>query len=165
MIKYALVCDQGHAFESWFPNSDAYETQARRGLVDCPHCGSIQVSKALMAPSVSTSKRRDRNAAAQAAPPSAAPVPASLPAPAPQPVALLDERQLAMREMIRELHAKIAETTVDVGAQFAEEARKMHQGDAPERPIRGRASLAEAKELWEEGISVMPIPSLPEERN
>jgi len=115
-----------------------------------------------MAPSVSTSKRRDRNAAAQAEPLPAAPVPAPAP---PQPVALLDERQLAMREMIRELHAKIAETTVDVGAQFAEEARKMHQGDAPERPIRGRASLAEAKELWEEGISVMPIPSLPEERN
>lgn len=162
MIKYALVCDQGHAFESWFPNSDAYETQARRGLVDCPHCGSIRVSKALMAPSVSTSKRRDRNAAVQNPPVPAASVP--VPAP-PQPVALLDERQLAMREMIRELHAKIAETTVDVGAQFAEEARKMHQGDAPERPIRGRASLAEAKELWEEGISVMPIPSLPEERN
>jgi hypothetical protein len=162
MIKYALVCDQGHAFESWFPNSDAYDTQARRGLVDCPHCGSIRVSKALMAPSVSTSKRRDRNAAAQVEPLPAAPVPAPEP---PQPVALLDERQLAMREMIRELHAKIAETTVDVGAQFAEEARKMHQGDAPERPIRGRASLAEAKELWEEGISVMPIPSLPEERN
>ena len=158
MIKYALVCEQGHEFESWFSGSESFETQARRGFVDCPHCGSTQVRKALMAPAVSTSKRRARNeAAAQAAP---------VPAPAPaQDVAVLDERQRALREAIRELHAKVRESTVDVGGEFPEEARRMHLGEAPARPIRGEATIAEAKELWEEGIPVLPIPALPDDRN
>lgn len=158
MIKYALVCENGHGFESWFSNSEGYETQAKRGFVDCPHCGSTKVQKALMAPAVSTSKRRARNDAAEAAP---APAPAA----APKPVAILDEKQRALREAIRELHAKITESTVDVGAEFSEEARRMHQGEAPTRAIRGQASFEEAKELWEEGIPVMPIPPLPDERN
>lgn len=156
MIKYALVCENGHEFESWFSNSDSYETQARRGFVDCPHCGSTKVQKALMAPAVSTSKRRARNEVVPDAPAAA---------PAPQPVAILDEKQRALREAIRELHAKINENTVDVGAQFSEEARRMHQGEAPARAIRGQASIAEAKELWDEGIPVLPVPALPDERN
>ena len=156
MIKYALVCENGHDFESWFSDSESYEAQAKRGFVDCPHCGSTKVQKALMAPAVSTSKRRARNEAAHMPAPAAA---------AQQPVAILDEKQKAVREALRELHAKIAESTVDVGAQFTDEARRMHQGDTPERPIRGRASLAEAKELWDEGIPVMSIPPLPDERN
>ncbi len=158
MIKYALVCENGHGFESWFSNSEGYETQAKRGFVDCPHCGSTKVQKALMAPAVSTSKRRARNDAAEAPP---APAPAA----APKPVAILDEKQRALREAIRELHAKITESTVDVGAEFSEEARRMHQGETPTRAIRGQASFEEAKELWEEGIPVMPIPPLPDERN
>ncbi|MFN3889812.1 MAG: DUF1178 family protein [Beijerinckiaceae bacterium] len=154
MIKYALVCENGHEFESWFSDSEAYDKQAKRGFVDCPHCGSTKVQKALMAPSVSTSKRRARNEAAMQPPPAPA-----------QPVAILDEKQRALREAIRELHAKITENTVDVGAQFSEEARRMHLGEAPQRAIRGQASIAEARELWDEGIPVLPVPSLPDERN
>lgn len=157
MIKYALVCENGHDFESWFSDSEAYEKQAKRGFVECPHCGSVKVQKALMAPAVSTSRRRARNEAS-----------ASVPAPAPeaaQPVAILDEKQRALREAIRELHAKITENTVDVGAQFSDEARRMHLGEAPQRAIRGQASIAEAKELWDEGIPVLPVPALPDDRN
>ncbi len=156
MIKYALVCENGHDFESWFSNSDAYDTQAKRGFVECPHCASTKVHKALMAPAVSTSKRRARNEAVAQSP--ATPD-------APQPVAILDEKQLALREAIRELHAKITENTVDVGAQFSEEARRMHDGEVPHRAIRGEATLAQAKELWDEGIPVLPVPSLPDGRN
>ncbi|MDB5571776.1 MAG: hypothetical protein JWN93_2959 [Hyphomicrobiales bacterium] len=155
MIKYALVCDKGHGFESWFPDSDSFDQQARRGLVDCPRCGSTSVSKALMAPSVSTSKRKARNAAPEAAsPPSGA-----------QPVALMDDKQRALRDAIRELHAKIAETSVDVGQQFAAEARRMHDGETPTRAIRGQATIAQARELWEDGVPVLPIPQLPDDRN
>jgi len=164
MIKYSLVCDNAHEFESWFPNSDAFDKQAKRGLVECPQCGSLKVSKALMAPSVSTSKRRARNTFIEHMPePAAAP---AAPAPAvQQPVALLDEQQQQMRAAIRELRQKIAENTVDVGKSFSEEARKMHDGEKPQRAIRGEATFAEAKELWEDGIPVLPIPSLPEDRN
>ncbi len=154
MIKYALVCDKGHDFDSWFPDSDAYDAQARRGLVDCPQCGSTSVHKALMAPSVSTSKRKARNAGAGTTPAADA-----------QPIALMDEKQRALRDAIRALHAKVAETSVDVGAQFTHEARRMHDGETPVRAIRGQATLAEAKELWEEGIPVLPLPQLPDDRN
>lgn len=163
MIKYALVCEQGHAFESWFSGSESFETQSRRGFIDCPHCGSTQVRKALMAPAVSTSKRRARNEAAAQSDPTP---PATAPTPAPAAdVALIDERQRALREAIRELHVKVREQTTDVGAQFTEEARRMHLGEAPARPIRGEATIAQARELWEEGVPVLPIPPLPDDRN
>jgi len=169
MIKYALICDQGHTFESWFSNAEGYDTQVKRGFVECPTCQSKQVSKAMMAPAVSTSRRKEAIAAqaaaaiqAQAA--SAPPAPAAAPQPA-QPVALLDEGQQALRAMVRELHEKLTENSTDVGDRFASEARDMQSGDAPQRPIHGRATLEEARALIEEGVPVMPLPTLPDERN
>ena len=169
MIKYALICDQGHTFESWFSNAEGYDTQVKRGFVECPTCQSKQVSKAMMAPAVSTSRRKEAIAAqaaaaiqAQAA--SAPAAPAAAPQPA-QPVALLDEGQQALRAMVRELHEKLTENSTDVGDRFASEARDMQSGDAPQRPIHGRATLEEARALIEEGVPVMPLPTLPDERN
>lgn len=177
MIKYALICDQGHTFESWFSNAQGYETQVKRGFVECPTCQSKQVSKALMAPAVSTSRRKEAIRAqtaamtaaamqAQAQVAAAAPAPAA-PAPldAAQPVALLDESQQALRAMVRELHEKLTENSTDVGDRFTTEARDMHSGEAPMRPIHGRATLEEAKSLIEEGVPVLPLPSLPDEFN
>ena len=169
MIKYALICDHGHTFESWFSNAEGYDTQVKRGFVECPTCQSKQVSKAMMAPAVSTSRRKEAIAAqaaaaiqAQAA--SAPPAPAPAPQPA-QPVALLDEGQQALRAMVRDLHEKLTENSTDVGDRFASEARDMQSGDAPQRPIHGRATLEEAKALIEEGVPVMPLPTLPDEWN
>jgi hypothetical protein len=156
MIKYALVCDASHEFESWFPGSESYEEQARRGFVECPFCQSTKVSKAIMAPNVA---RKDRYAPAN----DAAPLP--VPPTAPQQVALLDEKQQHLRAMMRELHEKIVATSDDVGEAFPEEARKMHDGETPARSIRGKASFEEARSLLDEGIQVLPIPDLPEERN
>lgn len=168
MIKYALVCEQGHEFESWFSGSESFETQASRGFVECPHCGSTQVRKALMAPAVSTSKRRARNVAvaqSESQQPAPAPAPTAAPEAGAGEVALVDEGQRALREAIRELHAKVREQTVDVGSRFSDEARRMHLGEAPTRPIRGEATVAQAKELWEEGVPVFPLPTLPDDRN
>ena len=83
MIKYALGCAEGHAFESWFPDSGSYETQARRGLIACPVCASTRVAKAIMAPAIVGGQKAERR-----------PIEAS-----PAPVALLDERQRRLREM------------------------------------------------------------------
>ena len=175
MIKYALICDQGHTFESWFSNAQGYETQVKRGFLECPTCQTKQVSKAMMAPSVSTSRRKEviraqtaamTAAAMQAQAQSAAAAPAAAPAPEPaQPVALLDEGQQALRAMVRELHEKLTENSTDVGDRFTTEARDMQSGDAPLRPIHGRATLQEAKALIEEGVPVMPLPTLPDEWN
>ncbi len=78
---------------------------------------------------------------------------------------MASEQAQKLRAMIRELHAHVAANTEDVGARFAEEARKIHAGEADDRAIRGRASLEEAIELHEEGIGVLPLPPLPDERN
>ena len=161
MIKYALVCDASHEFESWFASGASYDTQVKRGFVTCPYCQSPKISKAVMAPNVA---RSDRDRAPDVTPPQAS-NDAGTPAVAPQQMALLDERQQALREMIRELHEKIVASSDDVGAAFPEEARKMHEGEKPARSIRGKASFEEARALLEDGIPVLPIPDLPEERN
>lgn len=152
MIRYALVCDEGHEFDSWFRDADAFEGQAARGLVSCARCGSTRVAKAIMAPSVA---RRDRDGA---------PAPAARPA-APEPVALIDDRQRELRGAIRALRAEIEAKTEDLGARFPEEARRIHEGEAPPRSIRGAASLEDARALIEDGIEILPIPVLPDERN
>jgi hypothetical protein len=162
MIKYSLVCDNGHEFESWFADSDAFDTQAKRGFVECPHCRSTKVAKAIMAPRIGRSGK-DAPAADVRTPDNGARAADAL-AP-PQQVALLDERQQAVRALIHELHRRIVETSTDVGTRFPQEARKMHEGEIPHRSIYGQATLEEARALVEDGVPVMPIPTLPEERN
>jgi hypothetical protein len=154
MIKYALHCERGHGFESWFPDSAGYEKQRKRGLIDCPVCGSTAIDKQIMAPNVRVSADIEIH-------PPAAPQTA----PADPAFVMASEQAQKLRAMIRELHAHVAANTEDVGARFAEEARKIHAGEADDRAIRGRASLEEAIELHEEGIGVLPLPPLPDERN
>jgi hypothetical protein len=165
MIKYSLICDQEHEFESWFANAEAYDTQVKRGFVECPHCQSKKISKALMAPAVSTSRKKEA-LRAQILPQELASTDLPVPVPEPAaPMALLDEHQQQMRAMIRELHDKLTENSTNVGDQFTEEARKIHAGEAPERSIHGKATMEEAKALIEEGIPVLPLPMPPEDRN
>jgi hypothetical protein len=149
MIKYALACEKDHSFESWFPDSGSYETQARRGLIACPVCASTRVSKAIMAPAIVGGQKAERR-----------PIEAS-----PGPVALLDERQQRLREMTRRLRDEIVANTDDVGRKFPEEARAIHEGDAPARSIRGQATPEEARALIDEGVGVLPLPFLPDEFN
>jgi hypothetical protein len=151
MIKFSLACDRGHTFESWFPDGAGYESQVRRGLVVCPDCNSKQVRKAPMAPAV-LAGRRSRRPEAEA--PSET-----------QPVALLDDRQRELRAALGALRREIEARTDDVGPNFPDVARAIHAGDEPERAVRGRATIAEARALVEEGVGVMPLPMLPDEAN
>jgi hypothetical protein len=144
MIKYALGCADGHSFESWFPDSAAYEQQRRRGLVACPECGSTRVDKAIMAPAVMGAERM----AGQA-----------------PPAALDDDQRRMARKMIAHIRREIEANTDDVGARFPQVARAIHLGDEPRRGIRGRASLGEARALIEDGVEVMPMPMLEDEAN
>jgi hypothetical protein len=153
MIKYALQCDKGHGFDSWFPSGASYETQRKRGLVDCPICGSIKVDKQIMAPSVSLKSGRSD--------PDALPVTDT----PDQAMVMVGEEAARLRSMIRELHAHVQANTEDVGSRFADEARKIHYGETEERAIRGKATFDDAQALHDEGIGFLPLPSLPEERN
>jgi hypothetical protein len=163
MIRYALICDHEHSFESWFQNSAAYDKQVKRGLVTCPVCNSAKISKALMAPRLSGVKKRGQAiAAAEAAP--AADMPAAVPAPA-APVAMISPQEQEFRAKLKELREHIVKNADNVGQKFPEEARKMHYGETEPRSIYGEASPEQAKELHEEGIEFHALPVLPEERN
>ena len=161
MIRYSLVCDKGHEFESWFADSAAYDKQAKRKLVNCPVCGSAKVDKAIMAPRLAGSKKRARAM-------DVSPAPAEAPAPvqeAPAPVAMVSPQEQEFRAKLKELRDHLTTNADNVGAKFPEEARKMHYGEAEHRSIYGVASPEEAKDLAEEGIEFHPLPILPEERN
>jgi hypothetical protein len=163
MIRYALICDHEHSFESWFQNSAAYDKQVKRGLVTCPVCNSAKISKALMAPRLSGVKKRGQAiAAAEAAP--AADMPAAVPAPA-APVAMISPQEQEFRAKLKELREHIVKNADNVGQKFPEEARKMHYGETEPRSIYGEASPEQAKELHEEGNEFHAQPVLPEERN
>lgn len=134
-----LHCGQGHVFEGWFAGEDDFQAQLGQGLLECPMCGTHEVRKALSAP------RLNLGARAPASPPSSEAAPASAPGAALQAAWLSAARRI------------MAESE-DVGARFAEEARRMHYGEASQRAIRGQASLEETAQLLDEGIPVVPLP-------
>ena len=160
MIHYNLRCEKGHAFESWFQSSSAYETQEKRGLINCAVCGSTEVERAIMAPQI-VSKKGGESARSEPAP---TPVPATEAAP-PASTPLLMAQEVELRTKLRELRDHIVKNADNVGERFPAEARKMHYGDIEHRPIFGEASPDEARALVDEGVEVMPLPVLPDDRN
>ena len=175
MIRYTLVCEASHSFEGWFRNSEDFEGQCARRLVTCPACGSAEVRKALMAPAVATSRKKANRPPEQppaAETPSASatgsdPVPVSDSGAPAQSAALIpnDLRQSEVVEALRLIRSHILETSENVGSGFADEARKIHYGEAEKRSIYGQTTPADAQELMEEGIAVVPLPTLPEDKN
>jgi len=158
MIRYSLHCERGHAFESWFQSSMAYEAQEKSKLVNCPACGSAKVERAIMAPQIVGKKSRD---SAVPAPTPASP--ADVTAPSSTPLMMAQERELRVK--LKELRDHIVKNADNVGERFPVEARKMHYGDIEHRPIYGEASPDEARSLIEEGVEVSPLPVLPDDRN
>ncbi|GAB4285854.1 MAG: DUF1178 family protein [Roseovarius sp.] len=146
MIRFSLRCDREHSFDSWFQSAAAYDKLASAGMVACAVWGSTVVQKALMAPSVRPSRDRAAGAAAPAASAGAAPQrPLSTPA-------------SAAEQMLAELRRFIESRSEYVGADFAREARDIHEGLAPHRLIHGEARLDEARRLIEDGVPVAPLP-------
>jgi hypothetical protein len=141
LIRFSLICDHDHEFEAWFRNNDDFDRQKKRGFVECPECGSSKVAKALMAPAVSTGRKKEKIALA------------------------MNEAQKKVMAEMKALSEKIRENADYVGDKFAEEARKIHFGETEARGIYGEATLDEAKSLAEDGVGFLPIPVFPEDRN
>ena len=141
MIRFSLACHNEHSFDGWFRNSEDFEKQKKRGLIACPDCGSTGVEKALMAPSVSTGRKREKVALA------------------------MDAEQKKALAQLKALSEKLRENADYVGDKFAEEARKIHFGEMDPRGIYGEATPEEAKGLAEDGVEFMPIPVFPDDRN
>jgi hypothetical protein len=157
MIRYTLICDNAHEFESWFSSSAGFDDQVKRGFVTCPVCGSAKVERAIMAPNVARTDLGQK-APEAAAEPSA---PAAAAAPAPAPVALIGEKEVAFREMLTALHRHVHENAEHVGPRFADEALKIHHGETEARAIYGEATRDDARMLEEEGVEFLPLPRLP----
>jgi hypothetical protein len=170
MIRYTLNCADGHAFESWFQNSAAFDRQNKRGLVNCPVCGSAKVEKAIMAPRLARADAAEPAVPEEPKPTTPAPSPtASVPMPPVAPgkaaVAMMSPQERELRQKLKELRDHVTKNASYVGARFPEEARKMHYGEIEHRSIYGEASAEEAKALHEEGIEFHPLPILPDDHN
>ena len=145
MIKYLLRCINEHEFEAWFKSSDAYEKQAKQGVIECLLCGETQVSKALMAPAVFSGRQKQK----------------------------LQENQDKVEsskkgdfvEAVAAIRSHVEENCDYVGDQFASEARKISYGESEERGIYGEATAQETTELKNEGIKFFRLPVLPRRSN
>jgi hypothetical protein len=162
VIRYALVCDQGHEFESWFRNSAAHDEQVARGLVACPLCGSAKVQKALMAPALAKSEKR---APPPPTPQGEKPDEKQGERPDKAPVVMVSDEERELRAKLRELRAHLLKNADYVGERFPDEARRMHYGEIEHRSIYGEASPDDAEALIDEGIEFHPLPRLPDDRN
>jgi len=147
MILYQLRCGREHEFEAWFRDSASYDQQHKRGDIDCPMCGDANISKAPMAPNLGKGTRKESVDSDDVS---------------------IDSVEKRAREVARQIlnnAGKLREAIEDnceyVGDEFAEEARRIHYGDAEERGIYGRATEKETVELDEEGIEVYRIPGPP----
>ena len=158
MILYTLRCAEGHEFESWFKDSKTYERQEKRALIPCPSCGSAKVTRALMTPRIG--KGGKAGAVEVAAPAEAAAAPAA-PTADQQMTALAQHMPKEMRETLLKLRQQVEKNCDYVGGNFAEEARKIHYGEADKRGIYGETSDKEAKALVEEGIEFGRVPWIP----
>jgi hypothetical protein len=142
VISFNLRCAGDHAFEGWFANSEDFEKQRGLGLVECPYCGDQSVEKALMAPAVSTSRRKEKAVSV-----------------------MMDAQKDEALAQLRDLVRKVRENAEDVGERFAEEARRIHFGETEPRGIYGTATPVEVKSLADEGVDFLPLPRLPEDQN
>lgn len=144
MIVFDFECRaHGHRFEGWFASSEDYAAQQERGLVVCPHCGSADVAKAVMAPNVG--RKGNQMAAAPSTSPSV--VGGAMP----------PEAQELMAKLSA-LQAEALKQSRWVGKDFADESRKMHYGETEAETIHGQATAEEARDLLEEGIALLPLP-------
>lgn len=132
MIKYTLNCKNGHQFDSWFSDSESFEDLKKKGLLECALCSSKEVEKSLMAPRITSDSERKNKT--------------------------LISAQSALEKEIRALKKKIKTTAIDVGENFPTEARAMHYGEKEEKPIIGKTTMDEAKDLADEGIPFIPLP-------
>lgn len=145
MIRYSLKCAQSHDFESWFASADAFDSLVKAHLLVCPVCGSSDVEKAIMAPRVTSSKRKAE------------------PKPEPKAGTLAKPMSEAERELVK-LRKHVEDNSDYVGLSFAAEARKMHDGEIPHRAIYGEAKPKDAKKLIDDGVPVAPLPFLPQRK-
>ena len=161
MIRYSLLCEHDHEFESWFDSSAAYDKLQKSRLVECPHCGSFKTRKALMTPQIGairSGKRDEEEKVEKSLSQISDPTMQNL-------QKKTAELQKTMVEFARQIREQVHKNAENVGANFAREARKIHYEECEPRDIYGKATAREVQELQEEGVEFTPLPELPEDKN
>ncbi len=156
MVIYDLVCVANHEFEGWFKNSDDFKEQKQKGILLCPVCDSSQVTKKLAAPKLTRKSNRQVSSTALAKPKETETMST------PQ---LSPEEYQQFQSALKKVHEHIDSQFTDVGNKFADEALSMHRGEKEATNIRGTATSEQVKELAEEGVSTLPIPPKPVDKN
>lgn len=151
MILFELRCQKDHHFEGWFRDGKGFETQTKAGKLVCPVCGNRRIEKAMMAPRIGKAARSKSEKLDTA----------NLPVPSPAPVPPAQQAEMKAVQMLREMRKQIEANCDYVGPGFAEEARKIHYGEAEARGIYGETSAEEAEALDEEGIEFARVPWVP----
>ncbi len=148
MIHYQLRCDAAHEFDGWFANSEGFESQASRGLIVCPVCSNTHITRALMTPGIPRKGEKRQEQTEAAADPLPGPV-------SPAAGGVIPD---AVRAALQRLRQEVEKNCEYVGSEFAEEARRIHHGEADRRGIYGESSEEEAEALADEGIDIARIP-------
>lgn len=149
MIRYALICESGHEFESWFRSSGDYDVQQKKKFVTCPVCESSKVEKQIMAPRIARSEKPAREQ----------------PSGEKTTVAMMSPQEIEFRQKLRELREHVTRNADYVGDKFPDLARKMHYHEIEKRSIYGEAKPDEVRDLIDEGVEVAPLPLLPDDKN
>lgn len=140
-----LLCANGHPFEGWFANEADYQSQHARGLLACPLCNDGHITKALAAPRLNLKAGKHLPA---------------VPQEGHADMEAVSAKGDVQRDLLRAwlgISRALMDSSEDVGNRFAEEARKMHYGEAQDRSIRGKATPQEFHELLDEGVDVLPL--------
>ncbi|WP_412057606.1 DUF1178 family protein [Bartonella sp. DGB2] len=140
MIHFRLHCEHEHEFEGWFRNNEDFAHQNQSGLIECPFCGSLSISKSLMAPAVVTRGQNDDTLK-------------------------LNDKERDRHKALRDIISRFYQNAHYVGARFAEEARQMHFGEKERRSIYGEASDQDIATLLDDGVDIIPLPRLPEKQH
>ncbi|MFT8730273.1 MAG: DUF1178 family protein [Acetobacter fabarum] len=152
MICYRLRCAHDHVFEGWYKDSSTFAMLRQKNLLNCPECGTSSVDQAPMAPAI-VGRAPERLPQSD---PTPTPDMAAPPAPAAGqiPPGLPD----AMLSALRDVRRTIEENCENMGNRFADEALRIHYGEAPERGIYGEISQSQREELEEEGVAFQNVP-------
>jgi|TARA_B110000444_G_C18691392_1_gene524456 hypothetical protein len=133
MIKYSLKCDKDHSFEAWFSDSLNFEKQNKKKLISCPSCSSLEITKNIMAPNISSKKKNSNK---------------------------INQKKDKVEMVLNKVRKHVENNFDYVGDKFADEARSMHYGEKEEREIYGETTIEDAVELIEEGVNVQPMPGV-----
>jgi hypothetical protein len=154
LIHYQLQCSASHGFDGWFKDSSSFDSQAKRGLLECPICGDPKVERALMTPAVPKKGRTRRAEPKEVVQHAAAEKPAE-----PAPVAVAEQGMPdQLRAMLQKLRVEVEKNCDYVGGDFADEARRIHRGESDARGIYGETTPDDAEALADEGIEIAAIP-------